>query len=241
MPDYALLRIWATAEALIRWQNGKHGLVRPDVFIPMAESNGNVGAISEWVVQNVIRYLTELKERSINVAVSVNLAAADLNDPQLLEFIEQHLQIFGINPECLVLEITEGSMMKSSKKVLDQLHCFRDMGIAISVDDFGTGYSSLKYLKDLPVNELKIDQSFVRGLPHSQGSLKIVRTIIDLANNFDLELVAEGVETKEALDFLKDLGCHKIQGYYISRPLSEAVFPDFVRDFNAKGLGCTNP
>lgn len=221
------------AEALIRWQNGKHGLVRPDVFISIAESNGNIGAISEWVIQNAIRYLAELNERDIDIAVSINLSASDLNDPQLLEFIEQHLQLFGVKPERLALELTEGSMMQSSKKVLDQLNCFRAMGIAISIDDFGTGYSSLKYLKDLPVNELKIDRSFIQELPDSQPSRQIVRAIIDLANNFELELVAEGVETKETLDFLKDLGCHKIQGYYISRPLSEAVFPDFVREFNS--------
>lgn len=223
-----------SAEALIRWNNKKHGYIRPDRFIPLAEKQGLITRLSEWVIDNAVRYQRELVFAGLDLLVSVNLSASDLLNTGLPDYIGQSLSIWNVSPNRLVLEITEGSMIRSIETVLPLLFALKNMGVALSVDDFGTGYSSLKYIKDLPVSELKLDQTFVKKLPLSRNDRKIVRTVASLASNFNFQIVAEGVESKEALTFLAESGYHKIQGYYLSPPLSEEEFVTFIRQFNSE-------
>ncbi|MCI0654647.1 MAG: GGDEF domain-containing phosphodiesterase [Methylococcaceae bacterium] len=221
-----------SAEALIRWNNKKHGILGPDRFIRIAEKQGLITRLSEWVIDNAVRYQREMDLAGMDLLLSVNLSASDLLNAALPDYIGQSLSIWNVSPNRLALEITEGSMIRSIETVLPLLHALKNMGIALSVDDFGTGYSSLKYIKDLPVSELKLDQTFVKKLPDSKNDRKIVRTVASLANNFNFQIVAEGVESKEAMLFLAESGYDKIQGYHLSPPLSEQEFVKFIRRFN---------
>lgn len=221
-----------SAEALIRWTNKKHGLIQPERFIPIAERLGLITRLSEWVIDNAVRYQREMDLAGMDLCLSVNLSASDLANFALLDYIEQSLSIWNVKPTRLIMEITEGSMIASIKTVLPLLHALKNMGITLSIDDFGTGYSSLKYIKDLPIGEIKLDQSFVKHLPNVGKDRNIVRTVVNLANNFDFQTVAEGVESIEALKYLTESGYDKIQGFYLSPPLSEQGLFEFIQNFN---------
>jgi diguanylate cyclase (GGDEF)-like protein len=216
------------AEALVRWNHARHGLMRPDEFIPLAEQAGNIGLITKWVVRRAIAQCAEWNRAGLDLTVAVNLSALDLFDSELPTFISGLLSEAGLPPSRLVLEITESAIMKDAAYALKVLRDLKRRGVVLAIDDFGTGYSSLAHLKRLPVDELKIDKSFVQNLTESAtDDLVIVRSTIELGHNMGLIVIAEGVETVESWDILKRLGCDMAQGYYMSPPLPAQQFRDW--------------
>lgn len=213
------------AEALIRWTHPTLGEVSPERFIPLAEENGMILQIGEWVLEKACQQLHQWN-RAYDVfgPLSVNLAGAQLRQPNLLNRIEQLLTRYELQPECLQLEITENFIMSQTEEALSVLHRLKSLGVQLAIDDFGTGYSSLSYLKRLPLDILKIDQSFVRSLPDDPHDVAIVRAIIALGRSMQLTVIAEGVETVEQQQFLADEGCEQIQGYIVSLPLRPEEF-----------------
>ncbi|WP_397451059.1 bifunctional diguanylate cyclase/phosphodiesterase [Pseudomonas sp. NA-150] len=213
------------AEALIRWHHPTFGDVPPEHFISLAEENGMILQIGDWVLETACRQLRDwnLNYRSFG-PLSVNLAGAQLRQPNLLLRIEQLLNENNLRPGCLQLEITENFIMSQAEEALAVLHKLKRLGVQLAIDDFGTGYSSLSYLKRLPLDILKIDQSFVRGLPDDTHDAAIVRAIIALGRSMQLTVIAEGVETREQQEFLALEGCEQIQGYIVSQPLTPEEF-----------------
>jgi len=213
------------AEALIRWCHPTFGDVPPERFIPLAEENGMILQIGEWVLDTACRQLHEWNQRyDVFGPLSVNLAGAQLRQPNLVNKIERLLLQHQLQPGCLQLEITENFIMSQTEEALSVLHRLKTLGVQLAIDDFGTGYSSLSYLKRLPLDILKIDQSFVRGLPDDPHDAAIVRAIIALGRSMQLTVIAEGVETLEQQQFLADEGCEQIQGYLVSLPLRAEQF-----------------
>jgi EAL domain-containing protein (putative c-di-GMP-specific phosphodiesterase class I) len=207
------------AEALIRWNHPKLGVIYPDKFIHLAEETGLISQIGEWVIKQACIQNKKWQDSGMEpIRVAVNLSTQQFVKQNLGSFVQEALHETGLNPKYLVLEITESMAMDFdySLKVLRHL---KSIGVAISIDDFGTGYSSLNYLKKFPIDYLKIDRSFVRDIIEYKNDVNIVKDIITLAHNLDLEVIAEGVETKEQFDFLKRYNCDEIQGYFISIPI----------------------
>ncbi len=216
------------AEALVRWNHARHGVMRPDEFIPLAEQAGNIGLITKWVVRRAIAQCAEWNRYGLDLAVAVNLSALDLFDTELPTFISGLLSEAGLPPSRLVLEITESAIMKDTAYALKILRDLKRRGVVLAIDDFGTGYSSLAHLKRLPVDELKIDKSFVLNLTESAtDDMVIVRSTIELGHNMGLIVIAEGVETQESWHILKRLGCDMAQGYFMSPPLPAAQFREW--------------
>jgi diguanylate cyclase (GGDEF)-like protein len=207
-------------EALARWQHPKFGLVPPDQFIPMAERTGFIKSLTLWGLEAALTQSRSWLQHGFTVPVSVNLSPRILHDGSFPERIEELIERHGIAPEQLELEITEGVIMADPAHALDILGRISRMGVTLSIDDFGTGYSSLGYLKRLPVDAVKIDKSFVIHLTEDEDDAQIVRSILDLAHNLGLKVIAEGVESRAVWDRLRALGCDEAQGYYMSRPLA---------------------
>ena len=213
------------AEALLRWFHPTFGDVPPERFIPLAEENGMILQIGEWVLEKACQQMHEWNQRyDVFGPLSVNLAGAQLRQPNLVNRIERLLLQYQLQPGCLQLEITENFIMSQTEEALSVLHRLKKLGVQLAIDDFGTGYSSLSYLKRLPLDILKIDQSFVRGLPDDPHDAAIVRAIIALGRSMQLTVIAEGVETFEQQQFLADEGCEQIQGYLVSLPLRADEF-----------------
>ena len=221
------------AEALLRWTHPTLGEVPPEHFIPLAEENGMILQIGDWVLEHACQQMHDWNQlyKSFG-ALSVNLAGAQLRQPNLLSRIQQLLSDHHLAPDCLQLEITENFIMSQAEEALAVLHKLKVLGVQLAIDDFGTGYSSLSYLKRLPLDILKIDQSFVRSLPEDPHDVAIVRAIIALGRSMQLTVIAEGVENNEQQQFLANEGCEQIQGYIVSLPLP----PD---EFSAKFLRTT--
>ncbi|WP_165671111.1 bifunctional diguanylate cyclase/phosphodiesterase [Metapseudomonas otitidis] len=213
------------AEALLRWQHPLFGDISPDRFIPLAEENGFILTLGDWVISEACRQMREWQDQHAPFGpLSVNLAGAQLHQPGIVQRIDQQLRSAGIPAERLQLEITETFIMSQAEEALAVLHALKDLGLQLAIDDFGTGYSSLSYLKRLPLDIIKIDKSFVRGLPHEQEDAAIARAIIALGHSMQLTVIAEGVETADQEAFLRAEGCEQIQGYIVSRPLPADVF-----------------
>lgn len=213
------------AEALIRWNHPELGNIPPDRFIVLAEENGMIIPIGDWVLEHACHQLNAWKQMYEPFGpVSVNLSGTQLRQPALLARIQELLTSCSLEPGGLQLEITENFIMSQTEEALDVLHKLKQMGVQLAIDDFGTGYSSLSYLKRLPLNTLKIDQSFIRGLPDDVDDVAIVRAIIALGRSMQLTIIAEGVETQAQQDFLAKEGCEQIQGYIVSVPLSADEF-----------------
>lgn len=215
------------AEALLRWQHPQRGLVPPMEFIPFAEQTGFVRQLTLWVFEQVAMLLAQSGARSIGLRVSVNLSTRDLLDPELSARLGAILERYQVSAESFCLEITESAIMDDPQRAEAMLNRLSQQGFKLSIDDFGTGYSSLAYLKRLPVNELKIDKSFVLGMQTGGGDAQIVRSTIDLAHNLGLSVVAEGVEDAELMERLRAMACDEAQGYHISRPMPAAEFLDW--------------
>lgn len=217
------------AEALLRWQHPQLGNVSPGEFIELAERTGSIQTLTRWVIEEGIRQLSEWSTRGLVVQLSLNISADDLLGSDLPERVLRLLDLHGVPPEQLIFEITESAIMREPEKALKVLNSLRDCGISLSVDDFGTGYSSLAHLKRLPVQELKIDQSFVRNLDETSEDAVIVRSTIEMSHNLGLKVVAEGVEYEHSLRLLERWNCDTAQGYLISRPLTAAAFEAWMQ------------
>ena len=213
-------------ECLIRWMNPERGLVPPAEFIPLAEELGLIRAIGDWVLRTAARQALEWRKAGLPpISIAVNISAQQLYASNFLDSLRSLLRDNGLDAGALELEITESVMMQRTQQVADVLNGIRTLGVPLSVDDFGTGYSSLAYLKRLPIHSLKIDRSFVHDVPQDVDDVTIVRAMIALAHNLRMQVVAEGVETRAQLEFLRGEGCDEIQGFLVSRPVpAEALF-----------------
>jgi diguanylate cyclase (GGDEF)-like protein/PAS domain S-box-containing protein len=219
------------AEVLVRWQHPQLGLVAPGNFIPLAEESGLIVALGEWVQQTACRRWAEWAYAGLNpVVLSINVSGVEFRRGRIEDTLRKVLAASGLPPELLELEITESAIMTQAEHSIEVLHRLRAMGISLAIDDFGTGYSSLAYLKRLPLNKLKVDQSFIRDLPDDAEDCAIVRAVIALGHSLQLKVIAEGVETPEQREFLSAEGCDEIQGYLVGRPMPAE---DFRRDFLA--------
>ena len=217
------------AEALIRWQHPEYGLVPPVEFVPIAEQSGAISELTQWVLDNAIAQLAEWRDDGIDVGISINVSMRNLLDASVAESISRLMEIYHLSPALLTLEITESHLMSDPERTLPVLHRLSGIGLRLSIDDFGTGYSSLSYLNELPVNEVKIDKSFLRPDADGRSNDTIVRTIVSMSQHLGLETVAEGVEDEAAERTLTQMGCTKLQGYYIARPMPAANFASWVK------------
>ena len=217
------------AEALLRWQHPTLGQVSPTEFIPLAERTGSMGPLTLWVIEEAIRQIAEWALRGLVIQLSVNISVNDLVDDDLAIRVTALLIQYEVSAEHLLFEITESAIMHNPQQALSVLEQLRGCGISLSVDDFGTGYSSLAQLQRLPVQELKIDQSFIRNLDSTSGDGVIVRSTIEMSHNLGLKVVAEGVEFEHSLTLLKHWQCDTAQGYLISRPLNAMAFERWMR------------
>lgn len=218
------------AEALVRWRHPTLGLVSPGEFIPLAEETGLIIGIGRWVLQKACRQLMVWRSKGLNLpSVSVNVSARQFAETGFVETVARALQETGLPPSSLDLEITESVMSGDVERAVRTLEALKDMGVTLSMDDFGTGYSSLNYLKTFPIDTLKIDQTFVRGVMESEKDAAIIATVIGLAANLGFTTVAEGVETAEQAAFLAGQGCDLLQGFHTGRPMPVGAFADFMQ------------
>ncbi|HDP88976.1 MAG TPA: GGDEF domain-containing protein [Thioalkalivibrio sp.] len=208
-------------EALVRWEHPLRGVIQPSLFIPVAEQAGLIGRLTDGVLKRVLQDVSTLRKLGIP-AVSINLSALDLEDPELAARVGQQLAIWGVPGEHITFEITESSLLEGSEVTRAQLARLHELGCGLSIDDFGTGYSSLANFKTVPASEIKIDGSFVANLETERADRDIVAIALELGRRFGLKTVAEGVETKAAATALAEMGCQIGQGYYFSRPLTLA-------------------
>ncbi|MCZ4304481.1 EAL domain-containing protein [Zoogloeaceae bacterium G21618-S1] len=212
------------AEALLRWRHPERGLISPAEFIPLAEETGLIIDIGEWVLNEACRQLRSWRDRELNPPrVAINISSVQISRGDLLATVRKALTTHGVSAHQLELEITENCIMEHADKSMPILHALRELGINLAIDDFGTGYSSLAYLRQLPINTLKIDQSFIAGILKDPGHEAIVKAIINLGQLMKLEIVTEGIECIEQHHFVRDNGCHIAQGYLFSRPISPAI------------------
>ena len=208
------------AEALVRWNHPEFGVLSPDKFIPLADETGLIIEIGEWVLHQACMQTKSWHDMGFfPMSISVNVSAVQLGQPQLLNHVANVLSKTGLAPACLELEITESVLMQDAEVSISMLRALKDMGIKISVDDFGTGYSSLSYLKRFPIDILKIDKSFIRDIAMDTDNSAIVTAIAALARSLKLSVLAEGVESKEQLGFLRREQCDRVQGFFFSRPV----------------------
>ena len=225
----AATRMVKGMEALIRWKHPDRGLIPPLKFIPLAETSGLIIPIGEFVIRTVCGQIKTWQEAGFQqMTIALNVSSRQFDQQGLKEIVEEALQEAMIPPQCLELEITESTLMRSPEKAMRTLTELKAMGIRIAIDDFGTGYSSLSYLKRLPLDFLKIDQSFVKNLASDPRDQAIIRAIIAMARSLDLKTIAEGVETEEQFSFLQEHGCDEIQGYFFSRPLPAEEIPGIL-------------
>jgi len=214
------------AETLLRWNHPEHGVVTPAHFIDVAEQTGLIVPIGDWVLRSACKQLASLE---LGLKLAVNVSPRQFGDTAFIDKLKQVLQETGADPRRLTLEITEGLAMADIRHSIDTMNKLKALGIRFSVDDFGTGYSSLSYLRQLPIDELKIDQSFVRNLSTSPDNGVIVDTIIVMAQQLNLKIVAEGIEAMAELDYLLSRQCDYFQGYHFTRPLPFSEFHEQYR------------
>jgi len=207
------------AEALVRWPHPREGMLSPNRFIPLAEQAGLVRPLGLWSVRTALVQCQLWNRHGRALHVAVNFSAENLIDPNVAQMVMKDLEETETRPEWLTIEVTEGVMMADPKRSRETLETLRNLGVRISIDDFGTGYSSLGYLRDLPVDEVKIDRTFIRNILHDHYNRSITRTVVELARNLGLKVVAEGVEDRETLDYLIEIGCDSAQGYVFCRPI----------------------
>ncbi|MDD5472261.1 MAG: EAL domain-containing protein, partial [Sideroxydans sp.] len=214
------------AEALIRWNHPQRGMVSPADFIPLAEEIGMILPIGDWVIEQACTQLKrwEMDVEMRKIVLSVNVSPRQLSQPWFVEQVNEAIERSGIRPSLLKLELTESFILDDVEDAIAKMQELRTLGIRFAMDDFGTGYSSLAYLSRLPLEQLKIDQSFVRDIATNKHNSIMVRTIINIANNFGLDIIAEGVESDDQLAFLRQYGCNRYQGYLFGKPVPLAEF-----------------
>ncbi len=224
------------AEALIRWEHDQHGFVRPDEFIPLAEQSGLIRPLTAWVIDKVLQYDKNFQARDYDIQLSINISAKNIAEVNLVKNTLDKLLEYDASPKRIVFEMTETTMMDNPEKALSVLKDLSDLGIQLSIDDFGTGYSSLSYLNQLPVDELKIDRSFVTDMIQSPQNQKIVEMTVNLAHTLGLKVVAEGIEDRETMLQLQKLGCDVAQGYFIGRPMPEEAFLSWLEKHSSSNV-----
>lgn len=215
-------------EALLRWKHPELGQVGPAEFIPLAEKTALVSALTLWVMHEALRQLSEWRAQGINLVVSINISAGDLETPVFAEQLLAHMQGYGVQPQELELEFTESVLISNPLAVKEQLLGLRGQGLEVAIDDFGTGYSNWSYLREIPATALKIDKSFVDGLQENAVERRMVKTIIELAHKLEYRVIAEGVETQKDYDLLNAWGCDEVQGYLIARPMPPAALVEWL-------------
>jgi diguanylate cyclase (GGDEF)-like protein len=220
------------AEALLRWNHRTRGFISPDIFIPIAEKTGHIKPITAWILNSVLRHSSRWTNKWGPLSVSVNIPPQLIFELAMKDFVNNALHLWGSENITLILEIIERSLVKNTDKSFTILKEMQSMGVEISIDDFGTGYSSLAYFKSLPIDELKIDQSFVFDLIKDKANAKLIYLMIELAHNFKLKTVAEGIEDKQTYSELKAMGCDIGQGYYMARPMPSKEFEDWLNNFS---------
>jgi len=220
----------AAVEVLLRWIHKEQGFIPPDKFIAVAEHTGLINDVTHWVLCAALKQKHEWDKQNIHFSISINLSAKNLWDKNLLPVIRTELRKYGIMPQSVILELTETAVMSDPAYAIIVLKQLSDLGLKISIDDFGTGYSSLSYLKKLPVDEIKIDRSFVMEMENDENDAVIVQSTIDLAHNMGLQVVAEGVETLSALDNLKQHSCDLAQGFYMAKPMSNNELIEWLKN-----------
>jgi diguanylate cyclase (GGDEF)-like protein len=225
--DLATCRIKG-AETLLRWEHPELGRISPARFIPLAEETGLILQLGEQVLRRACHKAVQWQQQGLGIPIAVNVSSLQFKRGDMPAIIQEALQESGLEPTNLIIELTESLLMDNAQQNLDMMHAIRKLGVRLSMDDFGTGYSSLAYLKRFPLNELKIDQAFIRDLPHDAGGSAIVASVIDMAHGLGLDVTAEGVETMAQLEFLKYHGCDLFQGYLFSRPIPHAEFSSLL-------------
>jgi EAL domain-containing protein (putative c-di-GMP-specific phosphodiesterase class I) len=225
-------------EALLRWDHPVHGSVSPSRFIPLAEECGLITPLGEWVLATACRQTKTWQDKyKRKLDISVNLSSQQFFSSDVASVVLETIYDIGLTPNSLHLELTETILMNDVKETIVTLNKLRDAGVSLAMDDFGKGYSSLSYLKQLPLDTLKIDKSFVMDLENNRDDAAICAAIIAMAHNLDLKVIAEGVETKEQLKFLQEQGCDQVQGFLISKPLSaEKLEERFLKNIREKIL-----
>lgn len=219
-----------SAEALIRWKMPEGELISPDKFIYIAEETGLIDTIGEWVLITACKKASELKEKmGCPIPIAVNVSPRQFKDPNLAQIVKNALAASNLDPDCLELEITESTLIDDAAKFIKTLHSLKRIGVTLAIDDFGTGYSSLAYLKDFPIDRLKIDKAFVSNLENDPANTAILKAIIVLGQSLGMKVIAEGVETRFQHDYLQSIGCDELQGYYFSKPLPEIEFDELLQ------------
>ena len=216
------------AEALVRWIHPQKGFIFPDQFIPFAEQTGLIQQITLWVLNEACKVSAQLNSQGISISIAVNISAQDLIDQTLPDKLQALFDQHQVSADSIAIEITESSIMDDPVRAESTLLKLSQMGIKMAIDDFGTGYSSLAYLKRLPVQELKIDKSFVLNMEKNENDATIVKSTIDLGHNLNLKVVAEGIETLEAWQLLEKMGCDYGQGYYMGKPMPVKDYPAWL-------------
>jgi predicted signal transduction protein with EAL and GGDEF domain len=216
-------------EALARWVHPTEGMIPPGRFIPLAEHTGLIRPLGLWVLDAAIRQGAEWKKEGLDLSVTVNLAADNLQDPQFYETLSSILASTGADPGRLTLEVTESAMMAYPDRAKQVLGLLRAVGVRVSIDDFGTGYSSLSYLKELPVDEVKVDKGFIKDVTDVEQAASITRAVIELGHSLGLDVVAKGVEDRPTRDLVAAWGCDTGQGYYFGRALPATEFRNWLR------------
>ena len=217
------------AEALIRWQPNDEALIYPLTFIQIAEETGLIVRIGQWVLETACRKAKQLHTiTGKHLPIAVNVSPKQFRQPDFVKIVQQTLLQTGLTPSSLELEITENIMIEDMPKFIDTLQQLKQIGVRLSLDDFGTGYSSFSYLKDFPIDQLKIDRSFISAIEQDNANMAILKAIIFLGQSLGLRVVAEGVETQFQHDFLTSVNCDEVQGYYLSKPLPEHTFDSLI-------------
>jgi predicted signal transduction protein with EAL and GGDEF domain len=217
------------SEALLRWNRADKGAVTPDKIVSVAEHTGLIRPLTTWICTVALRQCGAMRSEGFDVGVSVNLSVKNLSEPELPELTARALRLWNVPPDKLTLELTETAVMDQNPGSLEALLRLKDQGLKLAMDDFGTGYSSMARLKDLPLDELKIDLRFVRDMLKTEKDEKLVRSMIELAHALEMSVVAEGVEDQGAVDRLRGLGCDLIQGYHLSKPMPLEQYREFMR------------
>jgi len=219
-------------EALLRWRHPERGYISPAQFIPIAEASGLIQEIGAWVIDHACQQLVAWQASDVtrNLVLAVNISAHQFSTPDFVNGVKQSIRRYGVNPALLKLELTESVIVDDLEDVIAKMHALKVLGVRLALDDFGTGYSSLSYLKRLPLDQLKIDQSFVRDIVTDPSDAVMVKTIIEMAVNFGLSVIAEGVETQQQVDFLLRNGCAAYQGYFYGRPMPLQAFEQSLQD-----------
>jgi EAL domain-containing protein (putative c-di-GMP-specific phosphodiesterase class I) len=220
-------------EALLRWNHPERGAIPPDEFLPVAEETGLIVVLGQWVLKESAYQMQQWIEQGLGAfSVAVNCSPAQFTRGNIISDISHALEYSGLDPKLLEIELTENLFLNNIDKGIEILKSMKQLGVQIAVDDFGTGFSSLSYLKRLPADKLKIDQSFVKDLHVDKGDSAIVAAIVTLSQNLGLKVIAEGVENQQQMDILRGFNCNEVQGYHVCYPLTADEFAEWLSDQN---------